>query len=91
MSIAPYGITKSINKRYSMEEATTDITEALTTALRATYAQYADSAIEQQESPVHIVFAETFHTLSGYSDRGKIFRLKAQVSPGVFSTTRGRV
>lgn len=37
------------------------------------------------DSLIHIVFAETFHTLSSRGDRGKIFRLKAQVSPGLIS------
>lgn len=91
MSIAPYGITKHIGKRYNMKEAQEDLTEALMDALRATYAQYDQNNFPatQDESLIQIVFAETFHTLSGYSDRGKIFRLKAQVSPGIISTHRG--
>ena len=100
MSIAPYGITKSIDSRYSMEEAREDLTTALQEALSIAYARYSPLASSQdtplQLSPkeatplsddiIQIVFAETFHTLSGYGDRGKIFRLKAQVSPGLLAT-----
>lgn len=99
MSIAPYGITKSIDSRYSMEQAREDLTTALQEALSAAYARYSPLASPQntdlQLSPnetapqsddiIQIVFAETFHTLSGYGDRGKIFRLKAQVSPGLLT------
>lgn len=100
MSIAPYGITKSIDSRYSMEEAQSDLTTALQNALRVAYARHSSLTSPQNtslqlasnEKPlqpddiIQIVFAETFHTLSGYGDRGKIFRLKAQVSPGLLAT-----
>ena len=102
MSIAPYGITKTIDKRYTMEEAKADLTKALQEALSAAHARYSPQAEvpDEAQAPqsgtkstlpppdkdiIQIVFAETFHTLSGYSDRGKIFRLKAQVSPGLLA------
>lgn len=74
VSIPGFGMKKSVDRRYDLDDATADLLDL-----------FAKKDGPEQSGEVRIVYAERFAVLDGAAGRGRILRLKAQREAGLVS------